>query len=73
MHWGKILFTMDITKKNFEEKIYATNLNIVNQISNSSNITFFNISMLMNNTLYNKNVITGVIAPKKMDYEKMLR
>jgi len=63
-------FTMSITKKNFEEKIYDANLNIVNQISNLSDITFFSINTLMNNTLYNKNVITGVIAPKKMDYEK---
>lgn len=63
-------FSTDITKKNFEEKIYSTNLNIVNQISNSADVTFFNLSLLMNNTLYNKNVITGVMAPSQMDYEK---
>ncbi len=65
-------FIMGVVKINFEEKTYSANANVLLQTSNSANIIIDNVSRIMNNTIFNSNVMTSILAPTMMNYNKDL-
>lgn len=65
-------FIMDVVKTNFEEKTYSANANVLEQTSNSANIIIDNVGRIMHNTIFNTNVMTSILAPNMMNYNKDL-
>ena len=65
-------FIMDVMKTNFKEKTYSAYANVLEQTSNSTNIIISNISKIMHSTMFNKNVMTSILAPNMMDHNKNL-
>lgn len=65
-------FSVSIIADNFKDKIYTSQINSLTHISNSVDLTFYNISRSMRQASQNQSIISAMITPNPNNYQRNL-